>query len=66
MKKSGTTPQGPLIVVEAGGTVTDITGRPLEFNHGRELTANRGVIVSNGPLHQPLVETVHELGIAPH
>ena len=39
---------GHLIVAEAGGVVTDIAGRPLEFHHGRELTANRGVIVTNG------------------
>ena len=43
---------GALIVAEAGGVVTDITGRPLEFNHGRELAANRGVIVTNGRLHR--------------
>ena len=28
---------GALVVAEAGGVVTDIQGRPLEFNHGREL-----------------------------
>jgi 3'(2'), 5'-bisphosphate nucleotidase len=54
---------GALIVQEAGGIVTDITGRPLEFNHGRELTANRGVIVSNGQLHQPLIEAIRALGV---
>ena len=42
---------GVLIVTEAGGRVTDIAGRPLEFHHGRELTANRGVVVTNGLLH---------------
>jgi 3'(2'), 5'-bisphosphate nucleotidase len=42
---------GVLIVEEAGGMVTDISGRPLEFTHGRELAANRGVIVTNGRLH---------------
>jgi 3'(2'), 5'-bisphosphate nucleotidase len=42
---------GALIVEEAGGTVTDVNGRPLEFTHGRELAVNRGVIVSNGRLH---------------
>lgn len=42
---------GALIVEEAGGTVTDVAGRPLEFTHGRELAANRGVIVTNGRLH---------------
>ena len=40
---------GVLIVEEAGGTVTDITGRPLEFTHGRDLAANRGVIVTQRP-----------------
>jgi 3'(2'), 5'-bisphosphate nucleotidase len=43
---------GVLIVEEAGGTVTDIAGRPLEFSHGRELAVNRGVIVTNGRLHE--------------
>ena len=46
---------GALIVAEAGGVVTDIRGRPLEFNHGRELTANRGVIVSNGRFHDRVI-----------
>lgn len=54
---------GALIVAEAGGVVTDITGRPLEFHHGRELTANRGVIVTNGALHSQVIATVRALGI---
>jgi 3'(2'), 5'-bisphosphate nucleotidase len=54
---------GALIVAEAGGVVTDITGRPLEFNHGRELTANRGVIVTNGRLHAQVIDAVRGLGI---
>jgi HAL2 family 3'(2'),5'-bisphosphate nucleotidase len=56
---------GALIVAEAGGVVTDITGRPLEFNHGRELTANRGVIVTNGRLHSQVIEAVRASGITP-
>ena len=54
---------GALIVAEAGGVVTDIAGRPLEFNHGRELTANRGVIVTNGRLHAQVIEAVRASGI---
>ena len=54
---------GALIVAEAGGVVTDITGRPLEFHHGRELAANRGVIVTNGLLHERVVEAIKALGI---
>ncbi len=49
---------GVLIVEEAGGTVTDITGRPLEFTHGRDLAVNRGVIVSNGRLHGRVLAAV--------
>ncbi len=49
---------GTLIVSEAGGIVTDVTGRPLEFNHGRELSSNQGVIVTNGPLHQRLIDSI--------
>jgi len=49
---------GVLLVEEAGGTVTDINGKPLELNHGYELTDNQGVIVTNGPLHSGLIETL--------
>ncbi|MFK7778700.1 MAG: 3'(2'),5'-bisphosphate nucleotidase [Gimesia sp.] len=52
---------GVLLVEEAGGTVTDIHGKPLEFNHGYELTDNTGVIVTNGPLHSGLIETLDQL-----
>jgi 3'-phosphoadenosine 5'-phosphosulfate (PAPS) 3'-phosphatase len=54
---------GALIVAEAGGTVTDIHGQPLEFRHGRELIANRGVIVTNGRLHDRVLEAIRGLGI---
>lgn len=46
---------GVLIVEEAGGMVTDITGKPLEFTHGHELTANRGIVVTNGLLHDAVL-----------
>jgi 3'(2'), 5'-bisphosphate nucleotidase len=49
---------GVLIVEEAGGTVTDIAGRPLEFTHGRALDANRGVVVTNGRLHERVLEAI--------
>jgi 3'(2'), 5'-bisphosphate nucleotidase len=42
---------GALIVEEAGGTVTDIEGRALDFTTGRRLTANRGVLAAPEPLH---------------
>ncbi|MHB1557539.1 MAG: inositol monophosphatase family protein [Isosphaeraceae bacterium] len=54
---------GALIVAEAGGLVTDIHGRPLEFHHGRELAANRGVVVTNGWLHDRVIAAIAALGI---
>lgn len=49
---------GVLIVEEAGGRVTDIDGQPLDFTHGRELSANRGVVVCNGLLHDDVLRTI--------
>jgi HAL2 family 3'(2'),5'-bisphosphate nucleotidase len=50
---------GSLIVQEAGGVVTDINGRVLEFHHGRELTANRGVVAANRHFHDRVLEALH-------
>lgn len=46
---------GAILVTEAGGRVTDIGGRPLDFTRGPELVENRGVIATNGPLHDAIV-----------
>lgn len=51
---------GVLVVEEAGGRVTDIDGKPLEFTHGRELSANRGVVVTNGHLHDDVLRAIRE------
>ena len=55
---------GVLVVQEAGGTVSDINGKPLDFTQGHELTQNRGVVVSNGPLHKAVVKAVQDAGVA--
>jgi 3'(2'), 5'-bisphosphate nucleotidase len=52
---------GVLIVEEAGGSVCDVTGKPLEFDHGHELLANRGVVAANRPLHPRVLEALHEI-----
>lgn len=49
---------GVLVIEEAGGVVTDVDGDTLEFTHGGELAANRGVIVTNGRLHARILETL--------
>ncbi len=55
---------GVLFCEEAGGTVTDVTGKPLEFTHGFELSQNRGVVVTNGPLHDAVIAAIKEVGIS--
>ena len=48
---------GALIITEAGGTLSDLNGKPLDFSKGRTLSANKGIIASfGGELHQKLVE----------
>jgi len=54
---------GVLVVTEAGGRVTDVAGRSLSFTHGRTLAENRGVIVTNGLLHDAVLGAIRDLGI---
>ncbi|MCA9790532.1 MAG: 3'(2'),5'-bisphosphate nucleotidase, partial [Candidatus Eremiobacteraeota bacterium] len=46
---------GSLIVEEAGGVITDLEDRPLDFSTGTRLLNNLGVCASNGPCHQALM-----------
>jgi 3'(2'), 5'-bisphosphate nucleotidase len=52
---------GSILVEEAGGYVTDLDGRPLDFSHGRTLAANRGVVATNGVLHEKVLDAVGPL-----
>ena len=49
---------GKLIVESAGGRVTDIAGRPLDFTRGRTLADNQGVVATNGAIHDEVIEAV--------
>jgi 3'(2'), 5'-bisphosphate nucleotidase len=49
---------GMIVVEEAGGKVTDIDGKPLDFTHGRELSTNRGVTATNGPIHEAVLRAI--------
>jgi len=49
---------GMLVVQEAGGMVTDVDGKPLQFSAGRTLARNRGVIATGGTIHGVVVEAV--------
>jgi len=52
---------GVLVVQEAGGKVTDVDGRPLDFSQGPTLKANRGVVVTNGLLHGAVLDAVQSV-----
>ncbi|MEM1125253.1 MAG: 3'(2'),5'-bisphosphate nucleotidase [Bacteroidota bacterium] len=49
---------GALVVAEAGGTITDIHGAPLDFSQGARLERNQGVIVTNGALHPAVLDAL--------
>lgn len=45
-------------MAEAGGRVTDVRGKDLDFTQGRTLKANTGVIGTNGGVHGKVVDVV--------
>lgn len=49
---------GILLVLEAGGTVTDIHGQLPDFHHGASLTQNEGMVVTNGQAHAAIVAAI--------
>ena len=53
---------GSIIVEEAGGRVSDLDGKPLDFSQGRTLAANRGLLATNGPLHEALLAGLKAIG----
>jgi len=50
---------GSLLVEEAGGRVTDLDGKPLDFTAGRTLRNNRGLVASNGLIHDEAIAAIH-------
>lgn len=53
---------GSLVIEQAGGRVTDLDGQPLDFSHGRTLSANRGVLATNGHLHDSALSALRKVG----
>jgi 3'(2'), 5'-bisphosphate nucleotidase len=49
---------GAILIEEAGGQVTDLAGRALDFSSGRRLLRNDGLIASNGALHAAVMGAV--------
>ncbi|MCI0519641.1 MAG: 3'(2'),5'-bisphosphate nucleotidase [Chloroflexi bacterium] len=54
---------GSIVIEEAGGRISDLHGKPLDFTHGRTLAANRGVLASNGRLHPAALSALASLSV---
>lgn len=52
---------GSVIVTEAGGRVSDVDGQPLDFGTGTRMIKNRGVLMTNGHLHDAVLDAVRRL-----
>jgi 3'(2'), 5'-bisphosphate nucleotidase len=53
---------GSIVITEAGGRVTDLDGKPLDFAHGRTLAKNRGILATNGHLHDAFLAGLRQIG----
>jgi 3'(2'), 5'-bisphosphate nucleotidase len=49
---------GAIVVEEAGGRVTDMNGKPLNFADNEKMLDNHGVVVSNGAIHQQVLDVL--------
>ncbi|MCK4871441.1 MAG: 3'(2'),5'-bisphosphate nucleotidase [Phycisphaerales bacterium] len=49
---------GAIVIEEAGGRVSDVHGKPLDFSQGTTLKNNAGVIATNAPLHNQVLAAV--------
>ena len=49
---------GYIVVIEAGGEVTDCFGNNLDFSLGRTLRNNTGIVGSNGKIHNEVIDAV--------
>ena len=47
---------GAIVIEEAGGRVSDLDGNPLDFSRGRRLATGRGIIATNGLLHDAVLQ----------
>ena len=53
---------GSIVVEEAGGRITDLSGKSLDFGQGKTLANNRGVLASNGHVHNAALAALKAAG----
>lgn len=56
---------GVLIIEEAGGTVSDIYGVPLDWTKGYRLEDNKGVVATGADVHGAVLKAIAENGSPP-
>ncbi len=49
---------GSIIVEEAGGVVSDINGKPLDFSHGISLLNNTGILATTKKIQKEILEII--------
>ena len=55
---------GVVVIEEAGGRVTDLDGNALDFSQGRLLGRHRGIVATNGAIHEQVLDACRaELGL---
>jgi 3'-phosphoadenosine 5'-phosphosulfate (PAPS) 3'-phosphatase len=52
---------GSIVILEAGGRITDLDGKALDFSHGRTLAHNRGILATNGHLHDAVLAALRSI-----
>ncbi|MDD5226553.1 MAG: 3'(2'),5'-bisphosphate nucleotidase [Candidatus Omnitrophica bacterium] len=55
---------GALAIEEAGGRVTDLEGRELDFGAGLTLARNPGLVATNGFLHETVLDALREATVS--
>ncbi len=53
---------GSLVLEEAGGQISDLDGKLLDFTTGRALIHNRGILASNRVLHPAALSALKQIG----
>lgn len=53
---------GMVVLQEAGGKVTDLDGKDLDFSQGRTLALNRGICATNGAIHSVVLDAIAAVG----
>jgi HAL2 family 3'(2'),5'-bisphosphate nucleotidase len=54
---------GAIVVEEAGGRVSDMTGKTLDFSRGSTLSKNVGIVATNGFIHDQVIAAIDSIAV---